>query len=169
MRTILETPRFILREMTEADADQLVRLNANPNVIRYVGEGPVAGTEAALELLHTRVFPQYARHGVGRWAVIRKDDDRYVGWCGLKYLEDTREYDLGYRFYEEHWGRGYATETARAVLDWARAHLPNVRIVGKAHVDNSASIRVLEKLGLRFEAHADDPVLGRLAVYVVDR
>ncbi len=162
---LLETPRLRLREMTEADADDLWRLNANPNVVRYVGEPPLADRDAALEVLRTRVFPQYREHGVGRWAVVLRDGGAYLGWCGLKYLAATREYDLGYRFFEEQWGKGYASEAAGAVLAWGRRTLPGARIIGQAYLANHRSIRVLEKLGLKLERHVDDAE-GTLAIYV---
>jgi [ribosomal protein S5]-alanine N-acetyltransferase len=164
---ILETERLRLREMTEADAENLWRLNANPNVVRYVGEPSLKDVDAALDVLRVRVFPQYREHGLGRWAVVSKESGAFLGWCGLKYLAQTKEYDLGYRFAEEHWGKGYATESARAVLAWGLPRLPGARIIGQAHVANTRSIRVLQKLGLRFEREVRDAE-GVLAIYVAE-
>jgi RimJ/RimL family protein N-acetyltransferase len=162
---IVATERLVLREMTEADAEAVWRINSDPAVTRYLGEPTLASVDEALDILRTRIFPQYREHGVGRWAVVLRAGGELVGWCGLKYLAESDEYDLGYRFASRHWGHGYATESAAAVLRWAAHHLPDARVVGRAHVDNLASIRVLEKIGLRFEGHEDDPD-GRLAVYV---
>jgi RimJ/RimL family protein N-acetyltransferase len=167
MAAILETERLLLRELTEADADDLIALNANPNVRRFVGEGPLADHKAALEVLRGRIFPQYRDHGVGRWAVILRDGGAFIGWCGLKALPETKEYDLGYRLLEEHWGKGLATEASAAVLAWARERLPGARIIAKALAGNGRSIRVMQKLGLRFERREEDPNWGPTEVYVV--
>jgi [ribosomal protein S5]-alanine N-acetyltransferase len=151
MALLIETERLRLRHFTEEDAPLLRALNENPNVYRYTGDGPLADDAAALDVLRTRIFPQAREHRVGRWAVeLRRDDGPvFIGWCGLKWDGETATFDLGYRFFEEHWGRGYATEAATATLAWARVHLPDARIVARARVENTASIYVLEKVGLR--------------------
>jgi RimJ/RimL family protein N-acetyltransferase len=166
VRIILETPRLILRELTEDDARDVYRLNSNPNVMRYLGpEALLLSPEEALAMLRSRIFPLYARYGMDRWAVMLREKHAMIGLCGLRYLPGTNEYDLGYRFLESHWGKGYATECARAVLDYGRAQLPGARIVGKAFLENAASIRVLEKIGLLFEGN--EPYQGgTVAVYV---
>jgi RimJ/RimL family protein N-acetyltransferase len=164
---VLETPRLLLRQMTEADAGALVALNRNPNVMRYIlSEPPTRTEEDALSALHERIFPQYAL-GLGRWACIEKSSGAFLGWCGLKYLAEEGEYDLGYRFAEEHWGKGYATEAASATRDYARKVLSGKRVVGKAACDNVASCRVLSKIGLTFEGHEEHDGLT-IAVYVLD-
>jgi RimJ/RimL family protein N-acetyltransferase len=160
---ILQTERLLLREMTEADAEHLVRLGENPNVTKYLPGPPPAGVEEAVENLRTVVFPQYARR-IGRWAVILRGTGEFIGWCGLKHYADVNEYDLGYRYFEEHWGRGYATEAARAVLQYGIEQLRGARIVGKAMVANAGSRRVLEKIGLAFESYVVED-WGELAVY----
>jgi RimJ/RimL family protein N-acetyltransferase len=162
----LETLRLRLREMTEADALHLLALNENPKVLRYiVGESPLRSVDEALAVLRERVFPQHAI-GLGRWACIEKESGAYVGWCGLKYLAEEGEYDLGYRFFERYWGRGYATEAARAVAHHARPVLTGERVVAKAMVDNLASRRVLEKIGMAYEGDVEEEGC-RLAVYVL--
>jgi RimJ/RimL family protein N-acetyltransferase len=154
MSVILETPRLLLREMIEADAPQLFALGQNPNVMRYIpGEPPVTSHEDALGVLRQRVFPQYAL-GLGRWACVAKGDGAFLGWCGVKYIEEDGEYDLGYRFFEAHWGNGYATEAAHATCGFARERLRGKRVVGKAVHDNRASRRVLEKVGLVYEGES---------------
>jgi ribosomal-protein-alanine N-acetyltransferase len=163
---MLETPRLILREMTEADAADLFALNQNPNVTRYIpGEPPLVTHEQALAVLRERVFPQYA-HGLGRWACIEKSSGAFIGWCGIKHYPEDGEYDVGHRFSEEHWGKGYATEAGRAVCEFARQKLPGERVVGKAMLENRASRHVLEKLGMVFERNADDDG-SVVAVYVL--
>ena len=165
-KTILETARLTLREMTEADAEHLFLLGQNPKVMRFIhGELPVTSHDDALAVLSERVFPQYAL-GLGRWACIEKSSGEFLGWCGVKYLADDGEYDIGYRFFERHWGKGYATESAAAVCDFARRHLQGKRVVGVAERDHAASRRVLEKIGLTFEGYGERD--GRaMAVYVL--
>lgn len=143
----LRTARLTMRELTAADAADLVRLNEHPNVTRFTGDGPIDGA-GALDVIERIVTPQYRRYGVGRWAVVRISDGAFLGWCGLKYHPAEDVYDVGYRLLPEHWGAGYATEAAAAVLAWGRAHLPGARIVGWVHVENAASVRVLEKIGM---------------------
>ncbi len=139
-----------LRQLTESDAAFLRKLNENPNVYRYTGDGPLADDAAALDILRTRIFPQYAKHGVGRWAVelVEPRDSPPIGWCGLRWDEAEHHYDLGYRLLEEHWGRGYATEAARATVSWARERFPGARIVARARIENAPSLRILEKVEL---------------------
>jgi ribosomal-protein-alanine N-acetyltransferase len=166
MTTILETPRLVLRQMTEADAEHLLALNQNPSVTRYIlGEPPLTSREQALGVLHERVFPQYAQ-GLGRWACVEKSHGEFIGWCGLKHVPEDGEYDLGYRLFEHRWGHGYATEAAGAVCGLARRRLQGKRVVGKAMRDNHASRRVLEKVGLVFEGEVESEGCV-LAVYVL--
>jgi ribosomal-protein-alanine N-acetyltransferase len=148
LRWRVRTARLGMRELTAADAAGLVRVNDHPLVARFTGDGPLADEDAALDVIERIIRPQYRDHGVGRWAVVRIADDAFLGWCGLKYHRADNEYDLGYRLLAEHWGQGYATEAAAAVLAYGRARLPGARLVAWADVDNAASLRVLEKIGM---------------------
>ena len=152
--------------MTEDDADNILRLNRSPEVMRYIhGEAALSSADDALEVLRSRVFPQYAQYGVGRWAVELRETHEFIGWCGLKFEPRHKAFDLGYRFLREHWGKGFATEAARASLNYGRLHLGGRRIVGMALVQNLASIHVLEKIGMRFERY-DQFEGAAIAVYV---
>jgi ribosomal-protein-alanine N-acetyltransferase len=157
MTTIFETERLRARLFTESDAPLLRALNENPNVYRYTGDGPLADDAAALEILRTRIFPQVRLHGTSRFAVELlphvvidpRPAHTCIGWCGLKLdPDDGGAYDLGYRFFEDAWGHGFATEAARATLAWARVNLKDARIIARARVENVASHRVLEKIGM---------------------
>jgi ribosomal-protein-alanine N-acetyltransferase len=155
----LTTPRLLLRPLIEADAPELVRLNEDPVVWRFTGNGPIARPEVALRILREVIFPQYAR-GVGRLAVETADGGLFLGWCGLEWLradDDGRDiYDLGFRLHADARGQGFATEAARAVLEDARVRLGPHRVVAHAHPENLASERVLEKVGLRKVGEGDD-------------
>jgi RimJ/RimL family protein N-acetyltransferase len=143
----ITTERLLLREMTPDDAEHAYRLNLDPEVRRYNGAIPFTSVEAARQFLAD--YPDYRKHGYGRWAMVDREMDTWLGWCGLKMLDDG-DVDLGYCLFPEHWGMGYATEAASACVSWGFEHLSLERIIGRVHRENSASIRVLEKVGLRF-------------------
>ena len=146
---ILETARLVLREMTPDDAEQTYLLNIDPLVIQYTGDKAFESIDAARQFMES--YDHYQRYGFGRWATIRKEDNAFLGWCGLKYMPEVDEYDLGYRFFRKYWGQGYATEAASACLHLGFTRFQMPRIVGRAMSANTASIRVLEKVGLRFQ------------------
>ena len=149
MKNIVETSRLILRELHPNDAQAFYDLNANPKVIRYTGNTAFRDVEEAQEFLEN--YSDYREHGYGRWAVILKDSGRFIGWCGLKFDVNTQQTDIGFRFFEEEWGKGYATESAQACLQVGFNQFQLFHIIGRAMKANSASIRVLEKLGLTYE------------------
>lgn len=147
MDPIISTTRLDLREMTSADAERAFALNSDPEVVRHTGDGPFASVEAAREFL--AAYPDYKLHGFGRWAVVRKADGTWLGWCGLK-RHANGDVDLGYRFLREHWGQGYATEAGRACLDLGFGRFKLDTIIGRVAQENVTSLRVLEKLGMRY-------------------
>jgi ribosomal-protein-alanine N-acetyltransferase len=149
VKITLHTPRLYLREFTLDDAQLLVDLNSDINVTRYTGDGPVELSESK-KIIEEIILPQYANE-MGRWAVHLKDTDEFIGWSGIKYIESLNEYDIGYRFFKKHWGKGYATESGKAVMDYGLNVLKLKQIVGRAAVDNHNSIKVLEKVGLKFK------------------
>lgn len=148
MNIVLETERLILREFVEDDAEAFHAFNSDPQVMRHTGEPPCESVAQARRMI--RDYPDYRRHGYGRWAVVYKPDDRVVGFNGLKYLDDLDEVDLGYRLLSEYWGRGIATESSLAVVRHGFETLGLTRIIGLVLPENPGSIRVLEKLGMRY-------------------
>ncbi len=149
MHIILETPRLILRRFTLADAPLLHQLNGDPEVVKYVHEPTLKSDEEALQVLTNIILPQY-QAGLGRWAIHTKDNQEFIGWCGLKYLKEEDEIDLGYRLYQSAWGKGFATEAAKYTVAHGFNQLNLEEIVGKAHVENTGSINVLHKIGMQF-------------------
>jgi RimJ/RimL family protein N-acetyltransferase len=149
MKKNLETERLYFRELSLDDAKLLIDLNSNPNVIRYVDDGPVKDLDEAKKILTDIIFPQYPNK-MGRWAVHLKATDEFIGWCGLKYVKEADEVDLGYRFFEQYWGKGYATEAAKAVLDYGVYTLKLKNIIARAAKANVASIHVIKKLGFAY-------------------
>lgn len=148
MTKILETPRLYLREMTPDDAESAYLLNLDPEVIQYTGDDPFESIEEAREFLEK--YESYQKYGFGRWAVILKETDEYLGWCGLKYTPESDEFDIGYRLMKKFWGKGYATEAAEACLKLGFEQFNMKTIVGRVMPANSVSIRVLEKIGLTY-------------------
>jgi RimJ/RimL family protein N-acetyltransferase len=147
----IETERLILRPFMEEDAAAWLPLISLPEIIRYTGDTPACSVEEARELLFSRPLRDYEVYGYGRLAVVEKESGRLVGFCGFKYVIELGETDIGYRFLPDCWGKGYATESAAALMREGRRAQGIRRVVGTVHPDNPASGRVLEKLGLRFE------------------
>ncbi|MNK62700.1 anhydro-N-acetylmuramic acid kinase [compost metagenome] len=149
MKEILKTKRLLLRELNPDDAENFYKLNLNPNVIKYTGNSAFKDIDEAKEFLEN--YQDYKLNGFGRWAVIEKSNHEFLGWCGLKYDQNLDETDIGFRFFEEHWNKGFATESAQACIDYGFENLNIKTIVGRAMSKNVASIKVLEKIGLSFD------------------
>ena len=145
---VIETERLYLREFVTGDASSLYQLNLDEEVMRYTGDEPFASPDNARLFIEN--YDHYRKYGYGRWAVISKADDKFIGWCGLKYTPDIKECDAGFRFFKSQWHKGYATEAAQAVLHYGFARHLLPRIVGRAMKDNPASIAVLKKIGMSY-------------------
>jgi len=153
MKIFAETERLILRELMPADAEGMFDMNNDPDVHRYLGNKPVTSIEQSIAEIEF-IRKQYVEKGIGRWAVIEKTSGNFLGWSGLKLITETTNnhinyYDLGYRFSKRFWGKGYATETAMAVIDYGFTELKLNEIIGIADINNLGSIHVLEKVGLK--------------------
>ena len=103
------TDRLELRELTVDDAEAVLAFNSNPDVMRWTGESPMTSLKQAQDLLAT--YPDFDTVGYGRWGCVLKNEQKVIGFCGLKYLDDLEAVDIGYRFLPEYWGRGLATES----------------------------------------------------------
>jgi [ribosomal protein S5]-alanine N-acetyltransferase len=149
MKIILKTERLYLREFVNSDGFHFYHLNNDNNVIKYTGNKPFNSLKEAMDFIKN--YSDYKQNGFGRWAVCLKETDEFLGWCGLKFDEEKGEIDLGYRFYKKHWGKGYATEAAFGCIEYGFSKLKIKEIVGRAYIENAASIKVLEKCNLRFK------------------
>ena len=149
MHVIFETPRLFLRRFTKEDAPLIYKLNSGPEIVKYVHEPVLENENQAKEILINNILPQYNLN-LGRWAIHTKDNYEFIGWCGLKYVEETDITDLGYRLLKTAWGTGYATEAAQYTLIYGLRDLKIKLITGMAHIENKASIKVLEKIGMKF-------------------
>jgi RimJ/RimL family protein N-acetyltransferase len=146
---ILETERLIIREHVLSDAPFFFTLNSNYNVVKYTGDSSFKMIAEAEKIVQY-VMNQYKENGYGRWLVAEKETGNPIGWCGLKFHTDTKETDIGYRLLESAWGKGYATESAKACIDYGFKHFNLNRIIGDAMKENTASINVFKKLGMTY-------------------
>ncbi len=164
MEFYVETERLILREFRAADAPDLFAMDRLAEVHRYLGNNPITQLATAVEVIEM-VQQQYLANGIGRWMAVEKASGKVIGWAGLKLIttyenNQTNFYDVGYRLHPLYWGKGYATESAKAALAYGFNHFDMPKIVGTCHVNNVASRRALEKCGLSYIAsymHADIP------------
>jgi [ribosomal protein S5]-alanine N-acetyltransferase len=151
--SILETGSLYLRQIVPKDAETVYMLNLDQEVIRYTGDRPFTDIDTARKFLVN--YDHYKKYGFGRWAVINKQDNVFLGWCGLKYSANTNDHDIGFRFFRKYWNKGYATESANACIEYGFGKLGLPFIVGRALKANVASIRVLEKIGLTYLSDFD--------------
>jgi Acetyltransferases, including N-acetylases of ribosomal proteins len=147
MKVVLETERLRLREFTPKDAQSMFDLNADPEVIKYTGDLPFESVEQAKAFLQN--YNDYQENGFGRWAMITKTENEFIGWCGLK-LNEEELIDLGFRVFRKHWNKGYASEAAKACIQYGFETLGFDQIIGRVLSENAASIKVLEKLGMQY-------------------
>lgn len=144
----LTTARLILRDFADTDVDPLADMNADPEVMRYLGGARSREWSAATI---DRCREQWDRLGFGRFAIEALDDHEFVGWVTLEPVERAAyadDVEIGWRLTRAHWGQGYATEAARGVLDWAFASLPVQRVLALADPANDASVAVMRRLGM---------------------
>ncbi|MCK8481251.1 GNAT family N-acetyltransferase [Psychroserpens algicola] len=145
MTYILTTERLYLREFLPDDAIHFYTMNADYDVLKYTGDVAFKSVDEAK--LFLKNYKQYKLHNMGRWAVCLKSNDEFVGWCGLKFHPSENLVEVGYRFYKSHWNKGYATESAKACIDYGFETLGLKTIYAHAHVDNLASHHVINKCG----------------------
>ncbi|MBV9211813.1 MAG: GNAT family N-acetyltransferase [Acidobacteria bacterium] len=144
---LLETPRLLLREFTMEDLDELAALRSDPLVMKYIGE---QSREKVTKRLRYYIS-SYEQHGFGVWGVMLKGETKLIGWCGLMFLEETPEVEVGYGIAKDYWGRGLMTEAAAASLNHGFNTVGLERIVAVALPENTASRRIMEKLGMKYE------------------
>ena len=153
MQIFLETERLQLRRFTDDDVENLLELDGDPDVMRFINGGrPTAREEIENEVLPAFLdfYERYA--GYGFWAAVEKSTGRFIGWFHFRPAAGAPgdEVELGYRLRRSAWGKGYATEGSRALIHKGFAELGVQRVVASTMVVNVASRRVMEKAGLRF-------------------
>ncbi len=154
--TVASTQRTVLRRFSDSDVAPMMAVFGDPDVMRF-GDGPQSADWTRRWI--DRTMERYELWGFGPWAVVLRDSETVIGYCGLVRFDDVNgrpEVELGYRLAKEHWGRGFATEAATAVRDLSFDQLGLERLISLVDPDNRRSIRVAEKLGM---VHTDDVML----------
>lgn len=150
---ILETPRLIIRELLPEDEPGMFAMDSDPEVHRYLGNHPYKEIQESRDNIDI-IRRQYEENGIGRWAMLLKENGDFVGWTGFKLMREMvnghiNHYDFGYRLARRYWGRGLATEGARAALGYGIQVLGLKNIYGMTDIDNGASRHILESLGFK--------------------
>ncbi|HSD06294.1 GNAT family N-acetyltransferase [Flavobacterium sp.] len=154
MKTSLETERLILRELLPTDDIGMYKLDSDPEVHRFLGNKPVMHIDES-RLMIENIRMQYIKNGIGRWAVILKETNEFIGWSGIKLIKDSINnhqnfYEIEYRFIQKHWGKGYATEAGLAFVDFAFNEMKVPALYAYADIGNRNSRHILEKLGMQY-------------------
>jgi RimJ/RimL family protein N-acetyltransferase len=148
---ILETDRLILRQFSTEDAAFILGLVNEPSFIQNIGDRGVRTLEDARAYILRIAISSYEKNGFGLYLVELKDSGQAIGMCGLIKRDGLADVDIGYAFLPRFWLKGYAVEAAAAVKDFARDALGLKRLVAITDPANQGSIRVLEKIGLKYE------------------
>jgi ribosomal-protein-alanine N-acetyltransferase len=151
MKTIIETERLYFGEFLESDDKNILELDSDPEVHQYLGQNPISNIGEAREIVKF-IRQQYSDNGIGRLAIFEKASKEFVGWGGFKLITQITNghqnyHDLGYRFIKRFWGKGYATESSRAVVQYGFNELKLPVIYAIADVGNLKSQNVLKKCG----------------------
>ncbi|MGI9264560.1 MAG: GNAT family N-acetyltransferase [Gammaproteobacteria bacterium] len=171
MKATIETERMTLRRFTLSDAEAFLDLNSDPEVVRYAEKRVMQSMDEARDALRTAPLSDYEKYGYGRFAIILKENGELIGFCGIKYLPELGLNELGYRLKKKYWGRGLATEAARATVDYARDELCLDYVIALIVEGNTASVGVAEKLGMRLNgmAHYMDLDAMKYELHLGDR
>lgn len=149
----IETDRLYFREILESDANSILELDSDPAVHQFLGNHPIKDIVEARNSIQF-IRRQYVDNGIGRLAIIEKETNNFMGWGGFKLITDFvnghhNYHDLGYRFIRRYWGKGYATESSQAAIEFVFKKLELPVIYAIADTNNLQSKKVLEKCGFR--------------------
>jgi len=150
MKIALETKRLVLKFLEPSDLENLFALRSDPDVMKYIGDGSVHTEEKVKDFLLNVLIPYQEKHGTGFFAVFEKESWHFVGQAGLFHLgfyDNQPDIELAYRLHKKYWGKGYATELAKALIPWGFEHLNISKIIAGAEIENIASQKVLLKAG----------------------
>lgn len=162
---ILETARLILRHQELSDLDSLYQLYCDPDITRYIPDAPRNYEEAREELeWHMHGHPRHPE--LGLWATIHKQTGKFIGRNGLLpwTIDGTQEVEVAYLIAKDFWGQGLGTEAAQAILEYGFNHLHLSRLICLIDAENLASIRVAEKIGMKYEKEGDIK-MGTFSLY----
>lgn len=146
MSILLETPRLLFRTWTDADEEPFHEICSDPLVMRFISDGTPWSMQQVTAFIEDSLSSDQ-QHGFCRWPLILKQTRKLIGFCGFVPSKDGAE--IGWRLAAQHWGQGLATEAAQAVLTYGFESLGFERVTATVQAGNSASLRIVEKLGLR--------------------
>jgi ribosomal-protein-alanine N-acetyltransferase len=149
----IETLRLRLRHFTPDDADELYHIYSYPELFKYMSNEKTLSWEEIVAVINS-LAENWKQHQFGVWAVVCKKDRKLIGHCGFKFLENTREIQIGYLLLPFYWGMGLGTEAASAALKYGFEVAKLERVVAVAKPENIASRRVMEKVGMNYEKDA---------------
>lgn len=155
MNLTLETPRLLLRPFELSDAEDMFEMDKNPEVHKYLWQTPLQSVDETIKIIKN-LQKQYAENNIGRFATILKETGEFIGWTGIKYINDHVEngnsnfYDYGYRLNEKFWNKGFATEASVAWLKYGFDEMKIDKMNAYTHFENGASNHILQKVGFQF-------------------
>jgi|SRR5829696_3918000 len=149
--TVLGTERLSLRQFTVDDAQFILRLLNEPSFLRYIGDKQIRNLEDARQYILNGPVASYERNGFGLYLVELKETYTPIGMCGFLEREELPDPDIGFAFLPEFWKQGFAFEAATGMLQDARERSRLQRILAITSLDNDASIKLLQRLGFKFE------------------
>lgn len=161
LRTPLNTDRLQLREESMPESDDVYRMNTNPAVMEFIGNGqPMSMSREQFRERYSQGVAQQQVEDYGTLAVYEKSSNRYMGWCGIWYTAWVGGYELGYRYLPEFWGKGYGTEAALAVVKEGFSVFPLDVLLAVTAKANVRSQRVLEKVGFTLDGEIYEDGVG---------
>lgn len=149
--TLIETDRLIISHLSLDDAAFIFKLVNTPGWLQYIGDRNVKNLDDARRYLENGPLKSYEQWGFGLYRIALKNTNTAIGMCGLIKREELEDIDIGFALLPAYASHGYAYEAAQAVLNYATKHLGLQRIAAISLVENAASLKLLQKLGLRFE------------------
>ena len=149
--TLIETDRLRLRRLSVDDAEFILRLLNEPSFMQNIGDRGVRTLEDAREYILQGPVASYEKFGFGLLLVEQKESGLPIGMCGLLKRDVLEHVDIGYALLPEFWSKGYAMESASAVMSYAKEKLGAKRVLAVVNADNQSSIRLLEKLDFHYE------------------
>jgi len=149
MKKIIESDRVYLRELLLSDVNNMLKLDKDPDVIKYL-QPPKPDEEFYIKNIKVQNTYYNQNPGLGAWTAINKSTGEYIGYFALKYLKDTKDLEISYGLLKEHRKKGYCFEVSKKLVEYAFNNLKVKKLIGIAHPENEASLNVLQKLGMKF-------------------
>lgn len=168
----LATPRLAIKPESLEDFHRFYEMSRDPEVMRWIGDGSVYhwSRDTALKKYQAGIAAGRGMTELGNLAVYLRDPGLYIGWCGITFSKFLDHAELGYRYCRDAWGRGYATEAAAAILSESFRETDIDQVVAVVHPSNTASLRVLAKLGFALShTRFSRPAGVELPVFILDR